>query len=168
MRIVIETIKHENQRYPTVGDWLYDYTYFCNTCSQSLITPHIEDVKCVRCKTSMCLINTTLSIRVSELGDWRREALVAVHELVEVLLCKHDGVEQASIDKFDIAFEEKRAADLDTANPDEQKLLLMLEPGDDPGAPYRKQHSFASGIERLLAAALDVEWMPYVEQVENL
>lgn len=125
MRITIETIAHNQQRYSTVGDWFFDEA-------------------------------GNLTIRVSQLSDWKREALVAVHELVEVLLCKEAGVSQAIVDKFDREFEEHRHPD----NVD--------EPGDDPAAPYVKQHCIATGVERLLAAQLGVNWKEYEQELEAL
>lgn len=100
--------------------------------------------------------NGDIWIEVSELSDWRREALIAVHELVEILLCKHDGVTQQSVDEFDKSFEANRPAD----NVD--------EPGDDPKAPYVRQHCIATGIERVLAAELGVNWKNYEEELEAL
>lgn len=94
-----------------------------------------------------------LEIRVSQLTDWRKEVLVAVHELVEVVLCKHQGVSQEAVDHFDQEFEAKR---LD-GNED--------EPGDDKEAPYRSQHCFAMGVERLLATGLGVGWKEYEEEL---
>lgn len=125
MKITIETIPHEKQRYPTVGDWEW-------------------------------IDNESLSIRVSELGDWRYNALVAIHELVEVLKCKHDGVTQESVDKFDIEYEKSRAEDDDS------------EPGDSPQSPYKEQHCLATGIERILASALGVDWKDYDEVIMAL
>jgi hypothetical protein len=98
----------------------------------------------------------SLQIRVSKMSDGRFEVLVAVHELVEVLLCKHDRVSQRSVDRFDIAFERARKA----GNVD--------EPGDDHRAPYRKQHCVATGIERIMAALLGVDWNKYAAEVERL
>lgn len=95
-------------------------------------------------------------IFVSELGDWRYNALVGLHELVEVLKCKHDGVSQEAVDAFDIAFEASRPEGNDD------------EPGDDPKAPYVKQHCLATGIERILAAELGVVWNEYAEKIESL
>ena len=45
MKITIDTIPHNQQRYPTVGDWAFDS-------------------------------NGNLIIAVSDLGDWRYNALV--------------------------------------------------------------------------------------------
>lgn len=97
-----------------------------------------------------------LTIKVSQLSDWRRECLVAVHELVEVLICKHDGVSQESVDSFDKNFEAHR-------HPDNED-----EPGDEPTAPYVKQHCIATGIERLLAANLGVNWKEYEQELNDL
>lgn len=142
MKIVIETIPHEKQRYPTVGDWFYQM--------ESSLTPEggkSEEV---------------LFIKVSELGDWRYNACVAVHELVEVLKCKQDGVTQEQVDKFDMDFEQCRAKGHLT------KEQEATEPGDVPTAPYQNQHCFATGIERLLAAALNVKWTEYADKIESL
>lgn len=97
-----------------------------------------------------------LSIRVSEMGDWRYNAAVAVHELVEVLLCKQDGVTEASVDAFDMAYEKAR--------PEGD----LSEPGDDPACPCAKQHCFATAVERMLIAALGVSWKEYEAKVESL
>jgi len=98
----------------------------------------------------------TLVIRVSDLGDSRMEALVAIHELVEVLLCQHKAIPQAEVDAFDIKFEATRMP----GNTD--------EPGDDPQAPYKRQHCLATGIERTMASALDVDWSEYEGKLEAL
>lgn len=124
MKIVIETIPHKKQRYPTVGDW---YTR-----------------------------KGVLHIRVSQMSDWRYELLVALHELVEVSLCKHRGITEAETDAFDIAFEKARKP----GNED--------EPGDDPKAPYRKEHFFATSVERLMAAELNVDWNKYDREIYDL
>lgn len=98
----------------------------------------------------------TLQIRVTKLSDWRRESLIAVHELVEVLMCKHDGISTQVVDDFDKAFEAARAP----GNED--------EPGDSPAAPYVRQHCVATGVERILAAQLGVDWQTYGDEIEAL
>ncbi|MDQ2899458.1 MAG: hypothetical protein M3Y07_06610 [Acidobacteriota bacterium] len=126
MKINIETIPHETQRYPTVGDYWEDAT-------------QMEQV------------------RVSEMPDWRYEALVAVHELVEMILGKHRGIAEEAISDFDIEFEKSREAG-----------KVLGEPGDDSRAPYRKEHFFATNVERLLAAELGVDWFAYERLVDGL
>jgi len=97
-----------------------------------------------------------LTIRVSKLSDWRREMLIAVHELVEVLICKHRGISQESVDRFDKEFEATR-------HPDNED-----EPGDDPAAPYVKEHCIATAVERLLCAELGVSWKEYEAELNSL
>jgi hypothetical protein len=98
----------------------------------------------------------TIQIRVSELSDWRREALIAVHELWEGLICKHRGITQEAVDAFDMEYEANRGSGDDS------------EPGDNPEAPYRREHCSATGVERLLASELEVVWKDYEEEIEAL
>jgi hypothetical protein len=99
----------------------------------------------------------TEQVRVSELPDWRYEALIAVHEMVEMILTKHRNISEEMISAFDIAFERDREAG-----------KVLGEPGDDPRAPYRREHFFATNLERLLAAELGVDWGAYETLVDGL
>ena len=126
MKMKIESIPHQEQRYPTVGDYWQG-------------EDGIEQ------------------IRVSSMPDWRYEALVAVHELVELILTRHRGIAEQDISRFDVEFEQSR-----------EKALVTGEPGDHPNAPYRKEHFFATNVERLLAAELDVDWFEYDRLVDAL
>jgi len=123
MRITIETIPHSKQRYKTVGDW------------------------------RRLDFSDDLHITVSNLGDWRMEVLVAIHELIEALLCRVDGVAEAEVDIFDF---------------DWAPHGNLEEPGDDVEAPYYEQHQRASGYERLLAADLEVSWVEYERAINAL
>lgn len=94
-----------------------------------------------------------LNIAVSASGDWRSDMLVAVHELVEVILCKNDGIPQQQVDAFDKAH------------------LDSEEPGDELDAPYRDQHCQAMAVERMIAAAMKYPWAEHeakLEAVEGL
>ncbi len=90
-----------------------------------------------------------MEIRVSEMKDWKEEALIAIHEIIELLLVKERGINIQEIEAFDIAFEKRR------------KEADRGEPGDHKDAPYRKEHKFATKIERLLARELGVDWEDY-------
>ena len=125
MNVKIVTIPHEEQRYPTVGDWVVN--------------------------------GDNLYISVSKMSDPRYELLVAVHELVEVLLCKERGIPQELVDKFDMEYEASRS-----------EWDATSEPGDAAGAPYKKEHFFATTVERLLAAELGVDWEKYGAEVQAL
>lgn len=127
MNVRIEVVEHRNQRYPTSGDWQFDQ------------------------------ITEELTIRVSRLGNWRYEMLIAVHELVEFVLCRDRGINEMDVDKFDLGFEARRSFE-----------PLEDEPGDMVSAPYRDEHCFAMGIERLLCSALKISWKNYEDAVERL
>ena len=137
LTITIATIPHASQRYPTVGDWQ--------------VRPALDGLN--------------LHITVSELSDWRRELLVAIHELIEIGLLAHKHgpaaapTLQALVDNFDKGFEEDRARGLHP---------IGAEPGDDAHAPYRDEHFLATTIERLLAQALGVDWPNYDAEVVSL
>jgi hypothetical protein len=81
MIAMIDTVKHENQRYNTVGDWLIDE----------------NDPK------------KPIQIFVSEMGNEDYEFLVGVHELIEAYICKKRGIEEVDVSTYDIAFEAGRA-----------------------------------------------------------
>lgn len=125
MRVLIETIAHAQQRYPTVGDYVRD-------------------------------ADGTLHIFVSDLGNWKYELLVALHELIEAGLCQEAGVTFAAIDAFDLAW------------PHPQTPASAEEPGEDPAAPYHRQHRVASAIEQLMAERLNVDWTDYNRAINAL
>lgn len=161
-RANIETVAHAWQRYDTAGDW------------QAHNLPG----------------NVNLRITVSEMSDWRYEALVAVHELIEAILCKHRGITEEEATVFDKQFAEdmehdrqvliKRLDELKTHNGpapadehEEADIESDLanwhhEPGDHPGCPYFDEHRFATKIEEMLAGQLGVEWDAYEKAIEDL
>ena len=124
MKIIVETIPHHKQRYPTVGDWEWQ--------------------------------GDNLFIRVSELGDWRYEMLVAFHEIAESLICKQRGIPESVVNEFDIEYERNR--------PEGD----LSEPGDDVCAPYYHEHQFSTCVERLLCRELGVDWKQYDQAIGEL
>jgi hypothetical protein len=101
-------------------------------------------------------LGDVLQVRVSIMKDWRHMACVLIHELFEIFIVQHQGVSFKTIDRWDMAFERRR------------KPGNVDEPGDDPNAPYRVAHCIASGVERILAAALLVCWSDYEREVHAL
>jgi hypothetical protein len=101
----------------------------------------------------------TLQVRVSEMGDPRYEFLVTIHELIEKELCRQRGISEPEITRFDLQFEEECKQGLH--DPDE-------EPGDDPSAPYHREHVFATKLERMLACEMGVDWDTYEEFLMEL
>jgi hypothetical protein len=120
-----------------------------------------------------------ITILVSEMPDERHMWLVAVHELIEVLLMKDNGIPlQASTD-FDIPFEAARenSQQIVSTNTDDGHLEfafqgrwypMSAEPGDSRDAPYQREHCLATAVERMLCAAMDVRWAEYEEAVSKL
>lgn len=125
MKIIIETIPHEKQRYPTCGDYWTEP-------------------------------DGTQRIVVSEMGNEDYSFLVAIHELAEWYLTQRRGITEAAIQSFDVAYEAHRGAG------------DVSEPGDAPDAPYQNEHNMATGIERVMAAALGVKWKEYDDTVASL
>lgn len=69
-----------------------------------------------------------LQVRISTAKDWRAEAAVIIHELVEYFLVRRSRIKLEAIDQWD-----KDHADAE-------------EPGDVPDCPYAKQHRFAENL----------------------
>jgi hypothetical protein len=96
-----------------------------------------------------------LQLRVAEFKDKRVEFLIILHELTELMLVLNRGISIESIDKFDIQFEKDRSEGLHSPNE---------EPGDHISSPYKKEHFFATNIERLMAEQLDFDWVNWDEE----
>lgn len=108
MKISIETVPYEEQRYDTWGDWWFE--------------------------------GDDLVVKVSKGGDWRSEFLVGLHEAVEAMLCKEDGITGREVTEFDLA------------HPDSK------QPGEERDAPYHAQHFVADICERIVCKALGMTW----------
>lgn len=137
MKIIIETIDNQKQRYNTVGDWQW------------------EDQ------------GETLHVKVSKLEDINNanhlclaeymEFVIGIHEAIEAMVCKKHGVTEEDVDKFDT--DPKMVKDI--ARKD-------IEGGDHPSAPYKQEHTLATGIERTLCYALGIPWFEYENQLIEL
>jgi len=118
--IEVDAIRHKDQRYDTVGDWEF--------------TPD----------------GSKLTVRVSNTGTATYNVCVAVHEIIEAVLCKVRGIKDEVVTEWDKAHED---------HPD---------PGSIPGCPYYREHMFAMMVERAFAAELDIDWMDYEAVLENM
>lgn len=92
-----------------------------------------------------------LQVLVANLGDWREEACLALHEAAEAIMCKHLGITQQAVDEFDAKYQAEHDIDLNA--------------GDENFAPYRIPHTYATAIERILAGVLDVKWKEYDDKL---
>lgn len=102
---------------------------------------------------------TPTDIRVSKMKDQRYVFLVALHELIEYELCKKNGVTDKEVVTFDVNFEAERRRNIHP---------IEAEPGNDPRAPYRNEHDFASMIEMMVAQKLGVKWEAYEKALHSL
>ncbi|HAJ79606.1 MAG TPA: hypothetical protein DCO75_07525 [Fibrobacteres bacterium] len=89
-------------------------------------------------------------IYVSEIGNHDYEFLVAVHELIEWYLTERRGIKETDIMAFDVDH-----PDLD-------------DPGNDPAAPYHREHMFATEIEKMLCAEMGLDWNVYYKAFDGL
>ena len=95
-----------------------------------------------------------LKVRVSKMSDWRYEVCLALHEVVEAILCKYNGIAYTVVDEFDRPYEEAKD---DVTNT-----------GDITNCPYRKEHCLATAAERIVAAELDVPWKEYDDELSRI
>lgn len=153
MQINVIIIPHKQQRYNTVGDWW------------------IQDGNC---STPDCPGHpVTLQVRVSKMDDERYEMLVAHHEITEALTCYFAGINEKEVTKFDEDFEKARKNNIvhDATGAfyfHGRNVDSLAEPGDEPDAPYYRQHQVATGFERILAAEFDVVWGAYESHLNDL
>jgi hypothetical protein len=92
----------------------------------------------------------------TDLGDWRENFLILIHELVELAITQHQGIAEPDIVKFDKKW---NAAHNGVEGDD--------EPGFNSKAPYCKAHTVATAVELLLAAELGVSWTDYGKRVDK-
>jgi hypothetical protein len=100
-----------------------------------------------------------LKITISKTDKSLYNLLILVHELIEIVLVIKNGISFRAIDNFDFKFEKDRALG---------KHNDTDEPGDDRDAPYRKEHQFATWVERALCKFMGLSWDSYCEAVNNL
>ncbi len=142
--ITINTIEHDDQRYPTWADWeLFDY----DAMGYPLLSVGV-------------LPESQMRISVSHVGNWRYEYLAAIHELLEATVCRHMGITQDMVDAFDVDYENRRIAG-------ERRAAcgceITSDPGSDYHAPYKLAHKYAESVEYGLARVLGVDARSYDE-----
>lgn len=96
-----------------------------------------------------------IHIKVSDTGNIVDALLIGMHEAVEAILCREHGIEERDVDEFDRQFGEWHD-------------ISCEEPGEDPRAPYFKEHAIADVVERLLALQMGVPWAEYSNRVDGL
>jgi hypothetical protein len=97
-------------------------------------------------------IDTPMGWRVflSKLPNWRMEACLFIHEFVEMVTTRHNGISWEEIDRFDMD------------NPE------LDDPGACKKAPYHKEHMAAERIEKELCLLLGLKWEDYQKALDEL
>lgn len=131
MKISVEQVPHENQRYDTVGDWEFDGDDLLVNVSELYLKIRVP-------KASSTPVSINYDIKTVRAED--SEFLVAIHEIIEAYLCKRAGITTEQVDAWDMNF------------------MGDGEPGGDPGAPYFEQHKKAGIIEEILCSFLGLKW----------
>jgi len=99
------------------------------------------------------------NILASEMKNPRHTDLILTHEFIEVLLIRAAGIPEPVIDAWDAYFEVLRKYGL---------VDKDAEPGDDPRAPYYKQHQMATKIEKLMCEeGFEIDWDDYGDAVDE-
>jgi hypothetical protein len=101
MKIIIETKPLSKMRTKTLGDWYRDARG-----------------------------NLHIDVAAGHKQGIKAEVSVAIHELIEVLLCEERGMGDEEVTAWDVS------------HPDTD------DPGMVKGAPYRKEHIAATAVER--------------------
>lgn len=149
--IVIKTIKHNEHRYPTTGDWwvegdtLQIRSSECGDWRASMVVAVHEAVEALTCIENG--VEPEALDRFDKNYEIIREAkgqeLVYVHELeAERKLRAEFGGHDAITD--------------------------WSEPGDDLHAPYRHQHALATQVEHILTEGMNLPWSLYEEELSAL
>lgn len=125
-RIIIDVLPHQEQRYDTLGDW---YSVKTSTGEH-------------------------LRIVVSSLHNPLAELALIVHELVEAVVCREDGISAEMVDQFDFGFIEGQKNGV---------IPKDAEPGDHPDAPYKEQHELATRIEKEVLHSVGMTWAEYMQ-----
>jgi hypothetical protein len=74
---------------------------------------------------------------------------ILIHELIEYLLTKERNISEPEIMKFDMKWNN----------------LLYEEPGDDPKAPYFREHTLAKIVERMICNELGKDFKEYSDGI---
>jgi hypothetical protein len=103
--------------------------------------------------------NGNLIITSSKLKNWKYEMPIIIHEFVEFLLIKKRGITIKEVEDFDLKWNKERENGLHK---------VTDEPGFNKRSPYRKEHRFATKIEKMLVKELGLSWKEYNDNIQAL
>ncbi len=101
----------------------------------------------------------TLTVQVTRLCDWRFEAAVWGHELIEVFYCWLRHITTEVCDAFDESYE--RAYEAGTVS-------KSVEPGCDPKCPYHWGHMAGIVWEHICIYGTFASWTAYEKECNRV
>lgn len=142
-QIQIKTIKHDEHRYPTVGDWWVEEDVLqirvsdCGDWRASMAVAIHEAVE------ALCCIENEVEPESLDRFDTAYEMIRAdqMPELAEEQLKEFGGHDE---------------------------ITDWSEPGEDLHAPYRHQHALATQVEWILTEGMHLPWKLYEEELASL
>lgn len=102
--------------------------------------------------------NGVTRIEVKDTGNEIFNKAIAIHELIEELDTRLDGIDEEIINQFDADFEEERSLGLHGE---------FDEPGMDFRCVYKKHHEFATSIEKLIIEHFGYTWEQYERELQK-
>ena len=100
----------------------------------------------------------TLNVEVLKMSDWRFEAAVWGHELIEILYCWLFRVTTEQADAFDQFYEDGYAAGT---------IAKSKEPGHDPKCPYHWGHMAGVLWEHICVYGTFGSWHRYSQECDR-
>lgn len=151
MRLDIQIIDHNAQRYETCGDWWVDAEGVVQVRVSHLSDRKYEYLILIHELTEMFLELAKRRTKLTRPNRIVQPPPHEVRELQELRLLTEET------DRFDQRYEASRSADDNES-----------EPGCEPDCPVYQGHMAASAIENIAAMVLEVNYNKYAEEVGAL
>jgi len=103
--------------------------------------------------------NDILHFKITDTGNDTYNKAILVHELVEELLTKHNGINEEDILKFDLWVADEV---------ENGRYPVDAEPGEHPQSPYKKEHIFSENVERQIMNFLNIDFKEYDKTVISI
>jgi hypothetical protein len=104
--------------------------------------------------------NSPAIVGAADTGNDVSNAAILVHEIIESLLCWRHGIKEEAVSAFDRAWFKR----------DKKDWIRQVcdGPGDDPDAPYHKEHLAATEIERRFIEMCGMSWEEHERNCERV
>ncbi len=96
---------------------------------------------------------------ITKTGNPLWDDLIFIHEFIEEVLTRNQGITEPQILEYDLEFE--RRLENGEVNKD-------AEPGEQSDCPYKVQHSVAESVERIMLNHLGISFGEYNETIMKI